>query len=250
MLGLGWFALRQAQEALKAGHLDEVQRLLSQPGMDNRRGRELRGQLARAYAERGERHLRRDDAAAAWGELLRAEHADATEPTAAHLRQALMRLGLAEVRALLEVGKPSRALEVASHLRERGVRQPELDSLTEAARHWVRAMELADRGEFAQSRLAGEQAQRGLPGAAASWQQFHQSLNEREQSFAQVAQTLLEAAQAAQWREVIALCERVLSLAPEHAEARKLRAQAWRAIEPETVVSGPVQREAAADSAR
>src|SRR5438034_11711886 len=100
MLALGWFALRQAQDALKAGHLDEVQRLLAQPGMDNRKGRELRQQLARAYVERGERHLRRDDAAAAWADLLRAEQSDATEPAATPLRQALMRLGLAEVRAL------------------------------------------------------------------------------------------------------------------------------------------------------
>src|SRR2546421_8992113 len=103
MLGFGWLTLRQAQEALKGGRLDDAQRLLAQPGVQGyKRTWELLQHLARAYAERGEKHLRQDDAGAAWADLLKAEHTGAAEPAAANLRQALTRLGLAEIRALLE----------------------------------------------------------------------------------------------------------------------------------------------------
>ncbi len=90
MIGFAWLALRQAQEALKSGLLEEAQRLLAQPGVQGqKRSWELLQQLARAYAERGERHLRHEDPTAAWADLLRAEQTGATDSAAARLRQAL-----------------------------------------------------------------------------------------------------------------------------------------------------------------
>jgi len=63
MLGFAWLTFRQAQEALKNGRLEEAQRLLGQSSAQNhRRTGELLVQLARGYAERGERRLRLDDA--------------------------------------------------------------------------------------------------------------------------------------------------------------------------------------------
>jgi hypothetical protein len=97
MLGLGWLTLRQVQEALRNGRLEEAERLLAQPAMQNhKRGPELLGQLAHALAERGEGRLQHDGAAAAWQDLLRAERADPSVPEVSRLRQALNRLGRAE----------------------------------------------------------------------------------------------------------------------------------------------------------
>ena len=110
MLGFGWLALRQAQEALTSGRLEEVQRLLAQPSIQgHRRHGELLRQLARALVERGERHLRRDDAEAAWQDLQQAEGLETADRSSERLRQALTRLGLAQVRALLQAGEPQRA---------------------------------------------------------------------------------------------------------------------------------------------
>src|SRR2546429_7402220 len=93
MLGFGWLTLRQAQEALKGGRLDDAQRLLAQPGVQgHKRTWEVLQQLARALAERGERHLRQDDPAAAWADLHKAELTGASEPAVVSLRQALTRL--------------------------------------------------------------------------------------------------------------------------------------------------------------
>src|SRR5271157_586450 len=109
MLGLGWLALRQAQEALKNGRLEEAQRLLAQPAVQGYKGsHDLVLQLIRALADRGERHLRNDDAHAAWNDLLKAEEPGVDEAGVVRLRQALTRLGLAKVRSLLETGEASR----------------------------------------------------------------------------------------------------------------------------------------------
>src|ERR1700677_760558 len=74
MLGFGWLTLRQAQEALKGGRLDDAQRLLAEPGVQgNKRTWEVLQLLARAFAERGDKHLHLDDVAGAWADLLKAE---------------------------------------------------------------------------------------------------------------------------------------------------------------------------------
>jgi hypothetical protein len=247
MIGFGWLILRQAQEALKGGLLEEAQRLLSKPAAQGqKRTWELLGQLARGFAERGERHLRHDDPAAAWADLLRAEQTGVTDPGAARLRQALTRLGLAEVRALLEAGEPKRAVEAVAQLRDRAVRLPELEPLEEAAKGWALAREQADRGEFFQALLGVERARRLLTGPSPALQRFHTHLEEAKESFAGLLVALHEAAQHERWQEVLEVSEKVLALAPQHAEARRVRARAWKAVEPATVVSAPAARPAAA----
>jgi hypothetical protein len=243
MIGFGWLALRQAQEALKSGLLEEAQRLLAQPVVQGqKRTWELLQQLARAFAERGERNLRREDPTAAWADLLRAEQTGVSDPTAGRLRQALTRLGLAEVRALLEAGEPRRAVEVIAQLRDRAVRLPELEPLEEAAKGWAHAREQADRGEFFQALLSAERARRLLTIPSPALQRFTAHLEDCKKTFAGLLVVLHDAAQNERWPEVLELSEKVLALAPQHAEARKVRARAWKAVEPATVASAP-QRE-------
>src|SRR5437764_7593061 len=104
MFGFAWLTIRQAQEALKNGRLEETLRLLEQPAARNhRRTGELLVQLARAFVERGERRLAQDQAEQAWSDLLQAETL-AQDKGSDRLRQALVRLGLAELRALLQAG--------------------------------------------------------------------------------------------------------------------------------------------------
>ena len=63
MFGFAWLTLRQAQEALRTGRLDEALRLLEQPAVRNhRKAGSLLLDLGRAHVERGERHLQNEDA--------------------------------------------------------------------------------------------------------------------------------------------------------------------------------------------
>jgi hypothetical protein len=173
---------------------------------------------------------------AGWNDLLLAEQAAPGEKAAECLRHALTRLGLAEVRALLEAGEPARAVEAVARLRDRAVRQPELEPLEEAARGWDRAREQAGRGEFSQAVQGVERVRRLLPAAPAALDRFHNDLEQRGRVFAGLLVRLHETANRRDWHEVMQLAEQVLAIAPNHPEARKARAQAWKAIEPTTVV--------------
>lgn len=241
MLGFAWLALRQAQEALKAGRLEEAQRLLSQPAAQgHKRSFELLGQLARAFVERGERHLNHDDPAAAWNDLVAAEQlGEAADGSAARLRQALTQVGLGDIRALLEAGEPSRALDVVTQLRHRSVQHADLQFLEEAAKGWSLAREQAGRGEFAQALQTLERVRRLLPSRITALEETIINFEHRHQAFADWILQLHEAANRSDWREVVRISEQVLGLAPQHIEARKARAQAWRAIEPQTVAAMP-----------
>jgi hypothetical protein len=240
MLGFGWLALRQAQEALRTGRLEDAQRLLADPSVQgHRRAWELCQQLAQAFVERGERHLRGEDPAAAWADLLRAEQLGVSESGIPRLRQALSRVGLAEVRALLEAGEPARAVEAGAQLRDRAVRQLELDALDEAAKDWVKARDLADAGDFAQALQTLERVVRLLCVAPGALQCFRQRLVERGRMFSNLLVELHAAAGGERWQDVVRLSEQLLGVAPQHVEARRLRSRAWKAIEPVTVQGAP-----------
>src|SRR5262245_55318384 len=112
MFGFAWLAVRQAQEAIKQGRLEEAARLLEQPDLARHRQRgELALALGRAYAARGERRLARDDPEAAWSDLLAAESLAPADRATDRLRRDLVGLGMAELRALLQAGETARADE-------------------------------------------------------------------------------------------------------------------------------------------
>jgi hypothetical protein len=241
MLGFAWLTVRQAQEALRAGRLEEAQRLLEQPDVLGQRGAaDVLLKLAAAYAERGERALARDDAEGAWHELLAAERLQTADRAGDRLRQALVRLGLAEVRALLQANEPLRADQAAAALRARSVRVPELQVLEEAIKAWLSAREMADHGELGPAVEALDRAAK-LLGAPAYLAAARADLERRREAFTGLIGRLHEAAEGARWREVSELAEQVLAVAPQHNEARRARGRAWKAVEPVTVAMGPAQ---------
>ncbi len=240
MAGFAWLALRQAQEALKHDRLEEALRRLSQPHVQDRRGAAiLVGRLARAFVERAERSLRKDDPEAAWRDLLQAEHLQSQDKHAERLRDALTRLGVAEVRALLQAGEPGRAEEEIGRLRGRLVRSSELQVLDEGARGWLAARDLAGRGQFGQALEAVDRACR-LVKDIGVLEDYRRELARRRETLGPSVARLHEAAHAGRWADALRAAEQVLAVAPQHAEARKVRGQAWKAVEPITVaVAGP-----------
>jgi hypothetical protein len=241
MFGFAWLAIRQAREALKQGRLEEAHRLLTQPAIrDHRAAGDLLVQLVRAYGERGQRGLKRQDAESAWRDLLQAEQLQTADKSVDSLRQTLVRLGVAQVRARLQAGDARRADEAIAHLRERRACSVELQVLEEATRDWLQARELADRGELASAREAVERVRRRLLDRPAALDRFADDLDHHRKVLPGLLVRLHEAADRGQWREVVELAEQVLAIAPQHAEARKVRSRAWKAIEPVTVsMPGP-----------
>jgi hypothetical protein len=246
MLGTAWLTLRHAQEALKNGRLEEAHRLLNQSGAQgHKRSWDLLQQIGRGYVERGQRHLRQNDPEAAWHDLLKAEQVGMNDGLAVELRQTLTRLALAEVRGKLEAGDPVRAGEAIALLRERFVRQPELQPLEDAARDWVQAQDRADKGEFPTASQAVERLRQMWPQVAAL-ERFRHDLEQRREVFGAHLLRLHEAVAGGHWRDVIQLADQVLAAAPQNGEARKARVRAWQVIEPATVASNEHKGKAAA----
>jgi tetratricopeptide (TPR) repeat protein len=240
MFGFAWLTLRQAREALKAGRLEEAQRLLNQSAAQgHKRSWELLHQVARGYVERGERHLRQDNAEAAWGDLLLAEQVGNSDSGAGRLRQSLVRLGLIQAHTCLEAGEPLRAADVLAHLRLRGVVHPEALPLEETAQAWLLARDLAERGEFNQALDYLAKAARLLSAPAVALAKFRATVQARHQTVVPLLGRLHEAAEKGRWRDVLELSEQILAAAPEHTEARKVRGLAWKALEPATVGERP-----------
>jgi tetratricopeptide (TPR) repeat protein len=233
MLGTGWITLRQAEEALQNGRLEEAQRLLHQPEALGQKGSSpLLRQLVEGLVARGQRHLGHDNLAAAWNDLLQAEKIGAGSEGTARLRQELTQRSLVEVRKLLEAGEPTRALAALDQLSRGPVRSAEAQLLEEVARGWGRARDLAGRGDFAQALQALEQITPLLPRPPAPLDRLHLELQERRQAHAALMVQLHEAVAQGRWPQVVGLAEEILALAPQNAEALKARARAWKAIEP------------------
>src|SRR2546421_12153075 len=116
MIGFAWLELRQAREALKCGRFEEAHRLLCQPAAcGHKRSWEMLVEITRGLVERGDRHLRQNDSAAAWNDLLAAEQGGVSGIGVGRLRQALPRLAVAEVRPPREATDPTSAGEAMTH---------------------------------------------------------------------------------------------------------------------------------------
>ncbi len=230
-----WLSLRQAREALRADRPDEAHRLLEPLlAAGHRKAWRVAREVAAAHVRRAERLLRNDSPDAAWAELQAAEGLNTGEASAAALRQTLTRFGVAVVRAALEAGRPPAALEAAERLRERGVRHPDLPPLVEAAQDWVLAAETADRGDFL---LAGVNLDRVRPRLSCpptGLERFAADVGGRHETFRHALAELHAAVEAADWRAAIRAADAALAAAPQHREARTLRAAAWAKLNPDT----------------
>ncbi len=232
MLGDGWLTLRQAGEALQSGRLEEAHRLLRQPASLGRKGASgLLRELAQAYLKRGESRLRHGDLKAAWEDVVQAERTGACGEEASRLRQALSRRALDEVRQLLNAGEPGRATETLGRLAHGSHAAAEVQLLDEAARGWGMARDLAARGELSVALDTVERIRSLVTPVPPALEQYRSELLRRRPALTGLVVQLHEAWAAERWPEVVRVAEQVLGVAPQHAEARKARARAWKAIE-------------------
>lgn len=230
-----WVTLRQAREALRTGRPDEAQRLLEPLVADGyRKAVKLMREVAKAYLARAERHLRADNAEGAWVDLRAVESLNTGELGATQLRQTLTKLGVATCRAAFEAGNPLRVIEFAARLADRSVRSPELGTLVEATQEWIDAAEQADRGEFLLAKETLGRAQARVDAIlTAGLLRFSGELDARLDRFRVAVGQLNDACEAKQWRDALHWADEAIATAPNHREARSLRAKAWSALQPE-----------------
>lgn len=231
-----WLTLRQAKEALQAGRPEDAHRLLEPLLVEgHRKAFRLLREVALTFVARGERQLRADSPEGAWRELLAAEALNTGEPRVGELRQSLTRISLAECRAALEAGRPTHVIEMATRLKERHVRHPDLSSLEDAAHDWLLAAEMADRGDFPLATATAERLKRRIVLCPTTGlDEFISQLQQRHQGFTRAFEALNDAAQARHWREAARCADEVIAVAPQHREARQVQLRAWEAMQPST----------------
>ena len=240
-----WMTKYQAREALKNGRPEEAHRLfdgLVSSGAT--RVWALRGDVIRGYVERADKALRTDDVEAAWKDLTRVSALAApTDAGVARLRDVLVRLALAEVRAMLEAGKPLQALEAIARLRERPADSPALPALVDCARNWQTALDHVDRGEFDQARPLLARVRTAIGTRTAGLDRYEEQMNIREDRFRRAWPCLQEAAAGSDWKDMLRCADEVLAVAPRHREAHQARNRAWQVLQPEAVKPTPALSE-------
>jgi hypothetical protein len=228
-----WLALRQAQEAVAAKRPEDAHRALGPLLAEgDRRALKLAREVARAYAARARTALDLHTPEPAWRDLVAAEGLNTGERVVGELRQELSKLAVAQVRGMLEAGRPVDAVAHVVRLRERGVRLPELDRFEAAAQEWVLADELADRGEFLRAQDQADRVAQKLPQPHTGIDRFRAELDSRFARFREALARLHDAGEHKRWREAVSVASEVLAVAPENREAKDVRGRAWAVAVP------------------
>ena len=232
MLGQWRIALRQADEAARAGRLDEALRLASKPDVvDHHHAVQLRGKLAMELIARAARRGEADDLAGAIDDLRVAEGLHAPPDTLAATRLALAERLAVEVRADLDLGEPGRVAERIEELARSKIGGPALRRAKEVAEAWKVALDEARRGEFGRSFEQLDRADRLAGGTAlAALAAARRDIEARQKAASPRVEALYAALSEGRWAETLAAADGVLEVVPEHPSARQARTRAWQQI--------------------
>ncbi len=229
-----WLLYRRGLEAIQNGQLQEAEEslaLLTQRG--DRRASKLRERLVSAYLQSAEKHHYHDDDEGAWADLLKAEAHAPHGVEVLQMRDRLVNLGLAQLRALLEHALPGQACEVLSQLQARSVRHPDLPVLHEIARDWLLAQDMAERGDFALAIQTLKGVHARLNGQACNptgLQDALTRLTATHLNYEEVRARVQDAVAQRDWRQVMHQAEAGIVLAPRNPEFHQLRGRAWEAM--------------------
>jgi hypothetical protein len=233
MLGQWRVTLRQAEEAARAGRVEEALGLLARPELaEHRQGVQLAAKLARDLLDRGKRRAGSEDLAGALDDFDLAERHGAPPDLLAAARLTVADRAAEELRRSLEAGDPARVLERTAALGRRGIHGPALRRQREAAEAWVEAQEQSRRGEFGLAREALGRAGRLAGGEAAEAIAAARQEMDARQAEAQPRVEAFYSALAAgkNGAALLAVAEAVLAVVPEHPAARQARSRAWQQV--------------------
>ena len=232
MLGQWRVTLKQAEDAAKAGRIDEALALASRPDViDSRSMVLLRDRLGLDLVARATRRAVADDLDGAIDDLGRAEALHVAPDVLAAARLKLADQVADEIRADLDLGEPGRVVDRVDALIRRKISAPSLRRSRELAEVWRLALDEGRRGEFARAldglhraeRLASESTRPALADA-------RQDVETRRVAASPAIDRLYAALADRQWAETLSAAEAVLEVVPDHPAARQARARAWRQI--------------------
>ncbi len=232
MLGQWRIAVRQAEEAIRAGRLEEAYEAVSRPeAADHQQAVHLRARIALDLVARGIRRAEADDVEGAIVDLDKAESFGAPPDQLAAARFKVSEAVSDEIRLALEASRPDRVVERIDHLLRHKVCGPALRRMREVADSWRTALAEGRKGELGRSIENFERALRLAEGPAKQAVLADRTEVESRQKDAHARiEALYDALGKNDWSKVLSLSEEVLGLLPEHPASLHARAKAWRQL--------------------
>jgi tetratricopeptide (TPR) repeat protein len=222
--------LKQAEEALKAGRLEEAYQLATRNQVREFRGaRRVVARVADALARRAEARLRAGHSAGAWQDLVEADRLGAPPRKLGTLREELTNRHMEEAAQFLNAGQPEAAVAALAKLDRYGAISPQGRRLRQAGATWQAGREQLHRGEFARALESLHEAQRLIPDCEPLKQARQRAADAAKEAPALV-QRLTTALAESQWAELIQAAEALLALAPSHPIALQVTQQAWEKL--------------------
>ena len=238
--------LREAEEALKSGRLDEASRLLCQGDLQQfYPAKKLLAKAAAQMVARGQTHARNAETSAGWRDLQSAEGLGAAAEEVGTLRRQLVDMALAEAEKFLAAGNLEACQAVLETLEQRGGGQREARQLRQVVRKVDLSRRLSQRGKFAQAEEALSAALVLRP----DLKSLHEARHVCQQRLAesqQLSEQLHRALSSEDWSQVQTLAEQLLGMAPQCPVALDGRRRAWAAVGMQLVDSTVRPRFAAA----
>jgi hypothetical protein len=222
--------LREAEEALKSGRLDEASRLLCDEELRKYfPAKKLLANAAQQMVARGQLHAQKAETAAGWRDLQAAAELGAEAQALSPLREKLMQLAVAEAERFLAAGNIDACLATLDRLGHRGGEAHALRQL----KHVVRKVELARR-QWRQGKMA--EAEETLAAAIAlrpETSMLHEMRSECQQKHDEsrrLAEQLHQALATGDWASAASVSDQLLAISPELPLALDARRRAWNAV--------------------
>lgn len=225
--------LRQAEEALDRGQLDEAGRLLARGDLrEFQPSQKLQARLADQLAQRGRNRAVQGETQAGWRDWETAVLLGAQTQTVQQLEAQLVEQTLAEVASYLDAGQGEMACTRLDDLSRRRGDLPAARKLRHVAAKIDAAQKLERQGKFTEAVTQWEAAMaldpqlKSLPARrdaarerGAQWRGMSHRLHE-----------LLAREDSQKWHTVLTLADEMLTLAPDDAPAKDARRRAWAAV--------------------
>jgi len=222
--------LREAEEALRAGRLDEAVALVREGDLHRcLPGKKLSVAVAEQLARRAGQRLRQGEPKAGWQDLDAACLLGSQAESVLAARREIVERMIVAAEDRLAVGEAAEAIRQLESLEQHAGASDATRGLLEVARRIESARNLRSRGKFSEAAVQLERAATMRPDLA-----FVRDQRELCQRQAQEAESLAARLHAAlsrsDWTETLVLAGRLLELCPQSTLAVDARRRAWMAV--------------------
>ncbi len=222
--------VREAEEALKAGRLNEAhQRLVRDDLLQFLPGKRLAARIASQLAERAQRNAYDADLNAGWRDLAAASEVAGETPELLAARRALAESSMSQAESLLATGDIAGAIAKLEELKHGNHGLPKVETLLQIGKRLQSADHLSRRGKFAD-------AEAQLSAAVALQPTLHclevkrALCREKLTKSRELTAELHRAISSSLWTDALSLADELLELAPESQLARDARRRAWAKV--------------------